>query len=123
MSVKTKTLKLIKFKKLIKKMKKKITIYIVIIISISVTFNSIKINAASTSNTYFYEEFSKVFAKYKNFANVFFDEKIKNFFKHQFDDHVIKTNDANIFFNFLYNLSVVKLKTLRDYLNDLLTKN
>ena len=121
-NVKTKTLKLIKFEKLIKKMKKKITIYTVIIISIFVTFNSIKIDAASTSNTYFYEEFSKMFAKYKNFANVFFDEKIKKIFEHRFDDYVIKTNNANIFFDFLYNLSIVKLKTLRDYLNDLLTK-
>ena len=122
-SVKTKTLKLMKFEKLIKKMKKKITIYAVIVISASVTLNSIKIDVASTSNTYFYEESSKMFAKYKNFADVFFNEKIKKFFEHRFDDHVIKTNDTNIFFYFLYNLSVVKLKTLRDYLNDLLTKN
>ena len=103
--------------------KNKTIIYAIIATFVSLTFNQIKIDATTASEQYFYENLFKMSIKYKNYVDVFFDEYVRKFSKHRSNDHVIKTNDANISFEFLYNLSIMKLKTLREYFDDLLTKN
>ena len=117
-----KNVKINQIRRINERNEKKITIYTMITLSISMTFRQIKIDATKTSKQYFYEKSIEMSNEYKNFVNVFSDKKIKTLFEHRFNDHVIKINDVNILFKFLYNLLIVKLKTLREYLNDQLTK-
>ena len=42
--------------------------------------------------------------------------------EHEEGDHVIKLNEQDFLFKFLYNLSSLKLKTLQEYLNNTLMK-
>ncbi len=64
----------------------------------------------------------KILEKYKNFAKMFDKINANKLFKHDSQNHVIKTKN-NFFFELMYNLSMIELKLLRKYLDEFLTKN
>jgi hypothetical protein len=64
----------------------------------------------------------KTFEKYKNFANVFDKINVNKLFKHDSQDHVIDTKNKMFSFESMYNLSMIELKLLREYLDEFLTK-
>ena len=115
-----------KFEKLIEKIQNKTIIYAIIIRFVSSKKSVARINAATTFHLFDVVktiEFTKIFVKYKKYENVFSNQQIRKFFKHEFNDHVINTKNAKSFFESLYNLSTIELIILRNYLNDLLNKN
>ena len=52
--------------------------------------------------------------KYKDFENVFDKKNVDKFFKHDSQNHVIKTKSDKMFsFDFVYNLFNIKFKILK----------
>jgi hypothetical protein len=65
----------------------------------------------------------KLFKKYQDFANVFDKTNIDKLFKHDSQNHAIKMIENKSFsFELIYNLSIIELKTLYEYLNEYLKK-
>ena len=92
----------------------------------SVTFSfrrrKIHINVLREKIDLIIDETLMIFQKFVKFQNQFSKELIKNLTTHKNCDHVINLKNNEFLYNFLYNLSNTKLITLRDYLNDVLTK-
>ena len=65
---------------------------------------------------------SIIFHKIVNYTNIFFKENAGKLPEHEEDDHIIKLNKQNPFFKPLYNLFSSELKTLQEYLNNVLMK-
>ena len=64
-----------------------------------------------------------IFFCYFEFLNVFEKKNSNKFFKHNFDDHVIKIFSKKVFsMNFIYNFSKTELEMLRKYINENLKK-
>ena len=63
-----------------------------------------------------------IFYKIINYTNVFFKENAEKLLKHEKGDYAIELNEQDSSFKSLYNLSSLKLKTLQEYLNNILTK-
>ena len=64
-----------------------------------------------------------IFQKFVKFQNQFFKKLIKNLTTHKNCNHAIDIKNNNFFYDFLYNLLNTKLIALREYFNDILTKN
>jgi hypothetical protein len=65
----------------------------------------------------------KLFEKYQDFANVFNKVNVDKFFKHNSQNYVIEIIKSKLFsFEFIYNLLIIKLKTLCKYLDEHLKK-
>ena len=64
----------------------------------------------------------EIFSKYQNFDNVFFEKQTNVLTFHQNVNHVIKLKKNKLSYELLYNLSVKKLKTLRQYIDFALKK-
>jgi hypothetical protein len=65
----------------------------------------------------------KLFKKYQDFANVFDKMNVDKLFEHDFQNHAIETIESKSFsFESIYNLSIIELKTLREYLDEHLKK-
>jgi hypothetical protein len=65
----------------------------------------------------------KLFKKYSDFANVFDKMNVDKLFKYDFQNYAIETIENKLFsFELIYNLSIIKLKTLREYLDEHLKK-
>ena len=61
--------------------------------------------------------------KFVKFQNQFFKKLIKNLTTHKNCDHAIDIKNNEFFYDFLYNLLNTNLIALREYLDDVLTKN
>jgi hypothetical protein len=64
----------------------------------------------------------KIFEKYKNFANVFDKINVDKLFEHDSQDHAINTKNKMLSFESVYNLSMIELELLKEYLDEFLTK-
>jgi hypothetical protein len=64
----------------------------------------------------------EIFEKYKNFANVFDKINADKLFEHDSQDHVIDTKNKMFSFESMYNLSMIELELLKEYLDEFLTK-
>ncbi len=60
--------------------------------------------------------------KYKNFADVFDKINADKLLEHDSQDHVIDTKNKMSSFESMYNLSMIELELLREYLDEFLTK-
>ena len=69
------------------------------------------------------DETFAIFQKFVKFQNQFFKKLIKNLTTHKNCDHAIDIKNNEFFYDFLYNLSNTKLIALREYFDDVLTKN
>jgi hypothetical protein len=62
--------------------------------------------------------------QYFAFQDIFFEIKAHKFFKHDFHDHVIEIlSNRNSFFDSIYNLSAIKLKVLKNYIDEYMKKS
>jgi hypothetical protein len=62
--------------------------------------------------------------QYVTFQNIFFEIKAYKFSKHDFHDYVIEIlSNREFFFDFIYNLSAIKLKSLKNYIDEYMKKN
>jgi hypothetical protein len=65
----------------------------------------------------------KVFEKYQDFANVFNKTNVDKLFKHDLRNYAIEIIKNKLSsFELIYNVSIIKLKTLRKYLDEHLKK-
>ena len=60
--------------------------------------------------------------KYQNYTNVFDEIDANKLSEHRSHDHAIETKNKFFFFEFIYNLFIIELETLKKYLNDNLKK-
>jgi hypothetical protein len=61
--------------------------------------------------------------KYQDFANVFNKINVNKLFEHDSQNHAIEMiENKSLSFESIYNLSIIELKTLREYLNEHLKK-
>ena len=60
----------------------------------------------------------KFLFKHQNYANVFDEIDANELSKHRYHDHAIETKNTIFFFEFIYNLSIIELETLRKNLID-----
>ena len=60
--------------------------------------------------------------KIVDYADVFSKKNAEKFSKYEEDDHVIDLEEQDSFFRSLYNLLDLKLKTFREYFDDILAK-
>ena len=61
--------------------------------------------------------------EYVIYINIFSNKEIKYLLLYKQNNHVINLNKKDPLYKSLYNLLIYELKELRDYLNDVLTKN
>ena len=61
--------------------------------------------------------------EYAVYTDIFSNKKIKRLLLYKQNNHAIDLNKKNLLYKSLYNLLIYELKELRDYLNDVLTKN
>jgi hypothetical protein len=64
----------------------------------------------------------KMFEKYKDLTNVFDKVNVDKLFKHDSQDHAIDTKSKMSSFESVYNLSIIELELLKEYLDEFLTK-
>ena len=64
-----------------------------------------------------------LFIEYAIYIDIFSNKKTERLLLYKQNNYVIDLNRKNFLYKFLYNLSIYELKELRDYLNDILTKN
>ena len=69
------------------------------------------------------DNINKIFSKYFDFQNVFFEIKANVLFKHDSNNIVINTQNKKSLFNKIYNLSQFELKMLKKYIIEQLNKN
>jgi hypothetical protein len=61
----------------------------------------------------------KLSEKYQDFANVFDKTIVNKLSEHDFQNHAIETiKSKSLSFESIYNLSIIELKTLREYLDE-----
>ena len=65
---------------------------------------------------------TEVFQKIADYVNVFSKKNAEKLSEYEEDDHVINLEEQNSSFRSLYNLSDLKLKTFKEYLDDILMK-
>ena len=65
---------------------------------------------------------SMIFCEIINYTDVFSKKNAEKLSEHKEGDYIIKLNEQNSSFEFLYNLSSLELKTLWEYFNDALIK-
>jgi hypothetical protein len=68
-------------------------------------------------------ESNEISFEYSKFSDVFFEHEIKQLSKHESHNHVIKTKKNSSMSDLIYNLSLIKLKILKSYIEDNLTKD
>ena len=61
--------------------------------------------------------------EYAIYIDIFSNKEIKRLLLYKQSDHAINLNRKNPLYKSLYNLLIYELKKLRDYLNNVLTKN
>ena len=61
--------------------------------------------------------------KYAVYIDIFSNKKTERLLLYKQNNHAINLNKKDPLYKSLYNLLIYKLKKLRDYLNDILTKN
>ncbi len=62
--------------------------------------------------------------QYVAFQDIFFEIKAHKFSKHDSHDHVIEIlSNRDFFFDLIYNLSAMKLKILKNYIDEYMKKN
>jgi hypothetical protein len=67
---------------------------------------------------------NEISSQYFAFQNIFFEVKTHKLFEHDFHDHVIEIlSNRNSFFDSIYNLSTIKLKILKNYIDEYMKKN
>ena len=69
------------------------------------------------------DETFAIFQKFVKFQDQFFKKLIKSLTTHKNCDHAIDIKNNQFLYDFLYNLSNTKLIALREYFDDVLTKN
>ena len=84
---------------------------------------SVHVNAIREKIDLIIDETFAIFQKFVKFQNQFFKKLIKNLTIHKNCDHANDIKNNEFFYNFLYNLLNMKLIALREYLNNVLTKN
>ena len=60
--------------------------------------------------------------KLNNYINIFHKEFIGKLLLNRLKDYIIKINNKNLLYRFLYNLFIRKLEVLYQYLNKILEK-
>ena len=65
----------------------------------------------------------KLFIKLIKYINVFFKENAKKFLSHEFKNHAINLNENNFSYKLIYSLSIIKLRILQKYSNNILIKS
>ena len=68
------------------------------------------------------DNINQIFFKYFDFQDVFFKIKTNISFKHDSNDFAINTQDKELSFNKIYNLSQFELKMLKKYITEQLNK-
>jgi hypothetical protein len=67
---------------------------------------------------------NEISSQYVAFQNIFFEVKTHKFSKHDSQNHVIEIlSNRDFFFDFIYNLSAIKLKILKNYIDEYMKKN
>ena len=75
--------------------------------------------SATMMTTIFDEKNEKIISfKYSNYADVFDKIDANKLSKYKCHDYAIETKNKISFFEFIYNLFIIELKTLRKYLNN-----
>lgn len=64
----------------------------------------------------------EISVKFKDFENVFSKKQTNIFASYQINNYIIEIENKELSYSFLYNLSMKKLKTLREYINFALKK-
>ena len=64
------------------------------------------------------DEKIKILFKYQNYVNVSNKINTNKLSKYRFHNHAIETKNKIFSFEFIYNLFIIKLETLKKYLND-----
>jgi hypothetical protein len=64
----------------------------------------------------------EIFEKYKDFADVFDKVNADKLLEHDSQDHAINTKNKMLSFESMYNLSMTELELLKEYLDEVLTK-
>jgi hypothetical protein len=59
----------------------------------------------------------------KKYINIFLINEAGRFFIHKNYNYIIDLNDNKSFYKLLYNLLIIRLTQLRNYLNDVLIKD
>ena len=68
------------------------------------------------------DSINQIFYEYFDFQNVFFKAKANILFKHDSNDFAINTQNKELSFNKIYNLSQPELKVLKKYITEQLNK-
>ena len=113
------TIKLIQSKEFIKALWQLIFVYVVFVQSKT---QSIRVDVVTTMFQEWNNVALEISEKFKNFEDVFSKEQANIFVSHQINDHVIELEDKELSYESLYNLSIKKLKILREYIDFILTK-
>ena len=100
------------FKEFAETLQKELLIYIIIIINLVTALNLNKNNVTPILPT-----------EYAVYIDIFSNKKIRRLLLYKQNNHAINLNRKNPLYKPLYNLSIYKLKELRDYLDNVLTKN
>jgi hypothetical protein len=67
---------------------------------------------------------NEISSQYFAFQDIFFEVKTHKLFEHDFRDHVIEIlSNRDSFFDSIYNLSTIKLKILKNYIDEYMKKN
>ena len=97
------------------------------IMTVFITFwhekQNVHVNAIREKINYNIDETFAIFSIFVKFRNQSFKKLIKNLTTHKNCNHVIDIKNNEFFYNFLYTLSNTKLIALREYFDDVLTKN
>ena len=91
------------------------------ITDIKTTFNNVRVNAVNALINDDVIKESTLLTELKKYYNVFFTKATNKLLLNAKHDHFIKIT-VKSFYDSLYNLFNTKLTTLRNYLNDSLTK-
>ena len=63
-----------------------------------------------------------IFYEVISYTDMFFKKNVKKLLEYKKDNYIIKLNEQNSSFEFLYNLLSLKLKTFQEYFNNALMK-
>ena len=69
-----------------------------------------------------FDDSSSLLEQYKEFEDVFSEEKTAKLSNRTSYDHAIETKRKMFFFESIYNMSIIELETLRKYINENLAK-
>jgi hypothetical protein len=71
----------------------------------------------------FASESNEISSEYLKFSDVFFENEVRQFSKHESHDRVIKMKKDSSMSDLIYNFSFIELKILKSYIEDNLIKN